>query len=821
MNNHNIAFLTNFQPNISKFTMKVWLLHLLVLILMPSPFSQELPITKTTDSSSMRHLWRAYWITHPTALPCAYGVYHFRRTFKLANKPSSLNIYISADNRYRLFVNDIAVCEGPARDDLSHWPYDTIDIAPMLQAGENIIAARVINFGEHKSGGQFSEQTAFILQSDNLPEIDTNHEWKVMLNKGVRANPITPESFEEYYQVLGFYAGGPCDSLYADQYPWEWSKADYDDSDWFNALQIRLGAGRGFPYGNTWFLMPRQIDMLEEIPKRIKGIERTSGIDVPEKFLTGEESVTIPAHSTVSILCDNNVLTMGYPQLKFSGGALSTIKMTYAESLFDKRFLKGDRNESKNKKIYGIYDIIKPDGGKSRMFQPTWIRAFRYLQLDITTAREPLTLQSLTHIFTAYPLKERAQFDSDDSSLTQIWDASWRSLRLCARETYFSDAYFEQMQYIGDTRVQNLATLVASGEGSLFKNALRQFDASRVPIGLTQSRYPARELQIIPTYSLLYIAMIHDYLYYQDDCEFVKSLVPGITSILDWFESKIDETGLLTNLDWWNFCDWAQEYPVGIPPGADDGYSTLIALHYIYALQKAADIYTFFGDEIQREACLEKALRTQEAIRQFCYDENRRLYAETPERRQFSQHTNIFAILTDTHPKEDQKVLMKLVLEDQSLIQTTFYFKFYLFEALFHCGMGDFYSEQLAPWRQFINLGLTTFPEDNSERPRSDCHPWSGSPCYHFLSLIAGIRPSAPGFRSVSIAPSLGPLHSLNVTYPHAKGDLVLEVKRVKEHGLRGTVSIPEGLDDSKFIWAGKTIELKSGEQSIHFSPAE
>lgn len=778
-------------------------------------FAQELQISKTTSGESMRHLWRASWITHPKESGYDFGIFHFRRTFELTDTPEKFIIFISADNRYRLFVNGDLLNDGPARDDLSHWPYDTIDISSFLRKGKNVIAVQVVNFGEYKSGGQFSEQTALILQAQENPTLNTNSEWKVKKNEGIEALPITPQTVPHYYETLGFYAGGPCEILDGSKYPWGWQELDFDDHLWKNAREIRKGVGRGFPWGSTWFLVPRAIKMLESKVERITTIERSNLSELSDGFIHGGDHLVIPAQTEVSILLDHKKLTMGYPELLFSKGKNADIKIRYAEALFDNNFLKGNRNQIEGKNIYGLYDVVKADGGNNRLFRPSWIRAFRFVQLNITTAQESLIIHDFYNNFTAYPLEEKAHFESNDTTLQNIWQASWRSLQLCARETYFSDAYFEQMQYIGDTRVQALATIVVSGDISLFKNALRQFDESRIPEGLTQSRYPARELQIIPTYSLIYIAMVHDYFMYTDDLNFVNELLPGVQSILAWFEAKIDDTGLLTHLDWWNFCDWAPEFSAGIPPGADDGYSTLVTLQYVYALQKAAEIFEYVKKAEIAETYLAQADRTKKSIRENCFEENVGMYAETPDKKQFSQHSNIFAILTDTHPRQEQQNLMAKILDNPDLIQTTLYFKFYLFEALSHCGFGERYSQQLNPWRDFIKLGLTTFPEENSEKPRSDCHPWSASPCYHLLSLTAGIRPAQSGFKKVKIEPQLGNMEYINVTYPHDLGTIEVNLQKTQT-GIKGKITLPEGVDGI-FSWQGKFVDLKSGKQNIEF----
>jgi hypothetical protein len=52
----------------------------------------------------------------------------FRKNFELTENPKSFIVHVSADNHYRLFVNGQYIMRGPARGDLSHWFYETVDI---------------------------------------------------------------------------------------------------------------------------------------------------------------------------------------------------------------------------------------------------------------------------------------------------------------------------------------------------------------------------------------------------------------------------------------------------------------------------------------------------------------------------------------------------------------------------------------------------------------------------------------------------------------------------------------------------------------------
>ena len=95
------------------------------------------------DASLLARKWDANWISCPQVSLYDYGVYHFRKSFQLDSKPESFVINVSADNRYRLFVNGTPVCYGPARGDLNHWYFETVDISSLLKEGKNTLAAIV------------------------------------------------------------------------------------------------------------------------------------------------------------------------------------------------------------------------------------------------------------------------------------------------------------------------------------------------------------------------------------------------------------------------------------------------------------------------------------------------------------------------------------------------------------------------------------------------------------------------------------------------------------------------------------------------------
>ena len=758
----------------------------------------------------LKERWPAQWISCPGVSLADYGVYHFRRVFNLSAKPEQFIVHVSADNRYWLFVNGKRICNGPARGDLAHWRFETVDIAEHLNKGENVIAAEVWNFGQYTPFSQVSHSTAFIVGGNGSAEavVNTGGNWKVTRNDAYCPVPIDREKIPVFIVI------GPGDRVDGAKYPWGWTQLDYDDSDWEKPRDIGCAVPRGMrEWSMPWALVPRMIPFMEDTPQQMEKIARSDIADVDDGFLKGKGSLVIPQQTCGSILMDMGYLTTAYPELLVSGGRGSEITLTYAEGLFDENGLKANRNEIEGKQIIGYQDIFLPDGGSERMFRPLWLRTYRYIQMDIKTADESLTINAFGGRFTAYPFEEKASFAGSDPVLSRIWDVGWRTQRLCSGETYYDCPYYEQLQYAGDTRIQALISLYVSGDDRLMRNAICQFDDSRIPDGLTASRYPDGATQTIPPYSLFWAAMIYDYWMHRDDPEFVRTFLPGIRGVLEWFEKRIDDTDMLGPLEWWNFVDWVEPYPEGEPPSAKSGNCAAITLQYAYVLGYAAKLAQAFGwgDDAKKWGNLAKSLT--KATYDMCWDENKGLLADDPDKKVFSQQANVFAVLVGMIAEKDQKSFMEKVASEPGLIQCTFYYRFYLSRAMKKAGLGDSCIEMLGPWRDMLDVGLTTFAE-TPEPARSDCHAWSSSPNYEFLATVCGIEPAQPGFKSVRIEPFLGPLEWVKGQMPHPLGDIKVDLKRKGKAGIEGTVVLPEGLA-GEFVWNKKSAALKGGQQKI------
>jgi hypothetical protein len=775
-------------------------------------------VLTATAQVQPREKWLASWITHPTAPLREPLVLHFRHDFQLPSVPSHFVVHASADNRFILYLNQSRVGEGPARGNLAHWRYETFDLAPLLKAGANTLSATVWNFGVYAPLAQESDRTAFLIEGDTDAEkiVNTGPDWMVEVEQGHTILPRTLSGFKVYM------AAGPGEQIDGGRYDWDWQTSAMADPRWKHAASpirenVLPGAARAHSAtedAGDWGLVPDELPPMESRPVEPGTVVRA---DNPDLQSFPAHAAQIPSGAHVHLLLDRKTLTTAYPELTVSGGRDARIKLTYAEALYDKKLQKGDRNEVGQRTALGIEDLFMPDGGQHRRFGPLWWRTWRYLDIEVQTGHEPLTLEGLRAQFTAFPFEERASFHSEDADLDQIWDISWRTARLDAHETYMDTPYYEQLQYIGDTRIQALISYAVAGDDRLAKQALAAFDQSRIPAGITMSRAPTSTRQIIPPFSLIFVNMLHDYWMYRPDADPVRSALPGTRTVLAWFARYEEPDGLLRKLPWWSFIDWV---PKDRLPSYDAaGESCTTTLQYLGALDDAAELETALGDKMLAEQYRARATHIHKGIYNRCWDQQRGLLADNPGHNIFSQQTNALGVLYNVIPGAQQKdVLAKIAsippgTSTADMLSASYYFRFYLTRALVHAGEGDLYVASLQPWRELLALHFSTWPEVPGDT-RSDSHAWSAHPIYDLLTVVAGIAPSSAGFQSVRVAPHPGELKHIEASYPHPLGTITVSLDQ-RGNEIDGSVTLPRRLTGT-FVWRGKSTSLASGNNRIH-----
>lgn len=729
------------------------------------------------------HMSKWMWISNEdTNKEYEAKIVYFRGRLVINRLPPSLLLRITADSRYKLHVNGRFVEMGPSRGNQDVWYVDSVEIAPYLEEGENILAVIVLRYPyAHWQGncGIFRTPTpGLYIQSDE--EIA----WKCCANESIRIVSENP-----YFAPLQIYEQAAGDPFFAG-----WMSAGYNDSAWETPCY----------YGEdelTEILRPENL-----IPRTIPFLYRRLG-----RFRNPwDEERTIPANFKWSMDLNAGELMTGYLRLKLAGGDGAKITIFQAECYageivpntdpYKSLPRKGNRADA-SLQLYGFTDTYRVAGFESESYEPFWFRTFRYVRLTVETGEEPLTIRSVDYEETGYPLEVKTKVGTSDPTMAGIWDISERSLRRCMHETYEDCPFYEQLQYAMDTRSQILYTYAVSADPRLALKTMDDFIHAVRPDGMINCSFPNFETNVIPGFGIYYIGMVYDYMMYFGDRERIEKYLPTVDGILNFFQNHLDDRGLVGKVgdtngsgQSWSFIDWAPGWDdtTGVPPATRQGPLTMESLLYILGLQYAAAIFGYTEQPEKAANYRKQAAQVQMTVNHFCIGENG-FYQDGPGVEMYSQHAQVFAVLTDTVSPEMGAVLLEeTLLHPEKYEQCSVAMMFYLFRALEKCGLYRYTDRLWDIWRDMLKNNLTTCAED-AIMSRSDCHAWGALALYELPSVILGVRPGKPGYEEIIVSPNTKTLTWARGTVMTPKGEVRVAWHKDK-NGIQLQVDGPKGI---------------------------
>jgi hypothetical protein len=774
-------------------------------------------------------LWPASWVSCPDAGPPPF-VTAYRLCFGLT-EAATARAHVTADERYELFLNGVRIGRGPERGGERHWFFETYDLP--LEAGPHLLVARVWSLGSLAPVAQASVRPGFLLAAEQP--------FTELLSTGTAAWETKRLTGYEFVPPgVAWGTGAKVAVNAAGTFPWDFHLGAGDG--WRPVQQDLFGRGADGAnhHGREHLLRPAVLPAMLEVPRtigRIRHVAAAPGLDLQDvpiraadhlageqaawqQLLVGGGSVTMPSGTVRRVLIDLDDYFCAYPELVVRGGAGAVIRVHWAESLYERldgRRLhhspKGNRDAVEGKFFAGVGDTFLPDGGDRCQFETLWWSAGRYVEVVVRTANEPLVLERLGWRETRYPLEPECTFTCGDLRLEKLFSRCLRTLQTCAHETYLDCPYYEQLMYVGDTRLQALTTYALIRDDRLPRKALLLFDASRGPDGRTRSQYPSRTAQFIPPFSLWWIGMVHDHALWRDDAAFVRARLPGVRAVLDYFLGRLNGHGLLAAPDGWNFVDWVPGWEKGVPPDGVEGVSGILNAQLALALGEAARLESGFGRPALGAWYHGRARALTGRIMRAFWDRQRALFADDLAHRRFSEHMQALALLGPLRAAT-RRSLVRGLANATGLARASIYFSHYLLEAYRRLGDARGVFDRLQEWFDLEALGFKTLREE-PEPSRSDCHAWGAHPLHHAFATVLGIRPAAFGFRTVHVQPLLGPLREVRGTLPHPRGEITVELQGDGER-LTGSVSLPPGVT-GKLGQGRHVLTLREGAQAIEW----
>ncbi|MGD9635427.1 MAG: hypothetical protein AB7G28_00145 [Pirellulales bacterium] len=776
------------------------------------------PAASVPQDGNIQRLYeieKAAWIWAEGAGVDEKLVLEFENEFEVA-EATEVVVHVTADQRYELFLDGELMSLGPDRSDVGHWAFATYRLR--LPAGKHRFKATVAWIGDDAPCAQATHRGGFLLAAEGplASKLNTGvGAWQARRVDGWSFKPGPPPDFVGREQTIDARERSRVAEMRLAVIA-----PPLDD----NAFGLMRTGWRLHPSPMPdQKLEPRDLgrvravvdgDQSEPLVIRAKDGD-SSEQDRWQGLARGKSEVVLPANSEVRVLFDLEDYCTAYPRMTLAGGKGASARIAWAESLYNvdadgkASRSKGSRNEVVNKAFHGVADTFIASGNEEA-FRTWWWRAGRYVLLTVRTADEPLAIKRFDFLQTRYPLEDAGEFASSDERLDRTQGLMVRGMQACAHETYMDCPYYEQLMYVGDTRVELLTTYAMTADTRLAKRAIELFDWSTSLWDLAAEHYPSRTPQLSPTFALIWVGMVRDFTYWRDDPAWVHERLPAMRGTIDRFLTLMEDDGLLGPLPGWPFVDWVDGWVVGNPPAAKAGKSSIVNLHLVQALLNAAEVEEAHGEAALAKRNRDLARQLGERIVERFWVPERQLLADDLAHQEFSEHAQCLAILSGVLAEEQEAQCLAAMLKASDLKRCSIYFSFYLFEALARHGRGDEIVKRWDMWKNLDELGLKT-PIEHPEPTRSDCHAWGSHPLYHARASLFGVRPASPGFATVVIEPSPGSLEAMRVRMPHPQGEIVGGLSFDAATGkCTGAIALPDAVP-GEFRWHGRTIPLRPG----------
>lgn len=502
----------------------------------------------------------------------------------------------------------------------------------------------------------------------------------------------------------------------------------------------------------------------------------------------------------VSFLVDFGKEVTGFPHFRVRGArGGEIIDLGYGEVLHDPTgaFIPqstdkiGKLNPDRDGVHYADRYLCRAGNQEFQTFDK---RAFRYLQLDVRNAPAGLEIDDLDITFSTYPVEYKGAFQCSDERLNRIWEIGRWTCQLNMEDGYTDCPWRERGQWWGDARLEALINYYCFGDQKLIRKALRQKGQSLNEEGITWGVYPTDwDGGRLPSFTLIWVSTLWDTYQYTGDKEILKELYPKVRQTLDkFFAPRVGPRGLLKDVPYWVFIDWA--------PVDDKGESGALNAYYYDALRAAAQIGKLLSEpsaaEYERQAAAVK-----EAMNRHLWDAAAGAYRDSllPNGQlspKITQQTNSLCVLFDIAPAAEQDRILTYIYAPENKGKVVEagspYFSYYQLAALFHTNR---HAQAMAyireRWGRMLDWGATTWWEMWSPGA-SFCHGWSGGPTYNLGAEVLGILPLKPGFEEVLVAPHWVDLQFATGIVPTAKGDVKVAWQR-DERGKTAALRVETG----------------------------
>lgn len=723
--------------------------------------------------------WTANWIWTESCAEDSYVA--FRKTFTLEQAVPTATAFISAADKYVLWVNgELVVLDGSLKRGPTPYDsyYDTVELTNLKQ-GENTIALLVAFNGRSGDGsivpvlvdeeGDEYTQAGLIFELDaGGTTICSDSSWKAARHTGYK-NRVTAGADYPGYSQSSMLAER---NVYFDARDdlGDFMAEGYNDSEWEDATPVSKAGD--LPFGDLYSAMIQ--------PIRFQDI-----VD----FSNSASYVGTPLTQDTTLVLDlpGNIQFTPYFELEAPAGKKLTF---YTDTYTDKQ------------ELPNFKDTYVTAEGTQRYENYPWRSGSKL----IMEAEAGVTFTRLGYRASGFNGEQVGSFTSSDPGLDQLWHESLNTLAICMRDTYMDCPERERGPYMGDASNEIDAALYSYDQGGLdlTKKAILACVAWTRADGAIPSRAPSVKPQEIPNQSLIFMTSVYHYWLHSGDRETAEAYCNAFLNYLRLVEM---ENGLPVYRDGsWTWDDWGDRIDTQL----------LQTGIYYYALNVTKSLANDLGITEGAEFLDERMDSMRENWRAVYYTEEG---FKSPDSKYVDDRANAMLALSGLAGEEDWPLITDVIM---STYQASPFIEKYVLEALCAMGRVDLALQRMRDrYAPMLKDEYDTLWETFDGETGTVNHGWTAAPLYILSKYAAGIRPTQAGFEAYEIAPG-NALDSFHCTVWTPKGEITVELETaaaektltVTAIDAAGTIIVPEDMG-TDFIVSGGDYEIDGNRISV------
>ena len=797
----------------------------------------------------------ARWIWLPSERTLAATFVLFRRELEVAGTPVSARGWVSADSRYRLWVNGRRVQSGPAPCDPRRLEVDPIDLTSVLKPGTNAVAAEVLFYG-HGEGTWPLGKPGFLFalrveeQDGAVQQIVSDERWQVLLD---RAHP--PGQYKRWYlRALQ-------EEMDVRLRPEGWNEPGFTPGEeWLSPLVLGGGADRpaaasayyeyltdGGVDPGTSVLVAREVPLVRETARPVLRLLQSGRIHwrrdpddwfefrMPGSFELVEGAVAFPSGDGawtldprrgegVWALFELAEQMVGFPFFTVEAPAGTIVELMTQES-------HSEDNPPWLDTHFHSWSRFVCGEGESR-FEAIDYESLRFLQIHVREASGPVRLRDVGVRRRSYDWPRPPHFHCDEPPLQRLFEASFNTLVNAAQETIVDGMGRERQQYSGDVSHMLHATRLVCGDWDLARRFQHTFALGQTHEGYFLDCWPAwdrlnriaqREVGATPWGPLLDhgVSFIHDVWRHHEETseiDIAQELYPQLARFARYLLDGRGRDKLLP-VDGW-----------GVPAVWMDGpacfqrqrhkqcaFNLFTAGVFQRALVPLAELVGETRDAVNfrasADAILSATVRTFWSTKRGLFVSNLPWFTEEGGEARLDDRSLATSLLFRQCPRGKTDSTVAALAEPSAELGLSYPANaHWRLQALAYHGRIDVVLRELRyRWAALRSvLENNTIAEQWEPRPDTT-DQWSHaavSPLFMLFMDIAGLRPAAPGYQKVNVRPQLGDLPALELTLHTGLGPIAFQSEPEGE-GHKVWLTLPADMEGELRLPSEAPTELR------------